>query len=89
MNSFTKIFNCDASNITGIVDGLEQKKLALRCEHPDDRRIKMIKLSAKGEKTRTALLRQLTAAEGPILSALTPREFNTFIKLLDKINRAD
>jgi hypothetical protein len=26
MNHFKKIFNCDASNVTGLVDGLEQKE---------------------------------------------------------------
>ncbi len=33
MSSFAKFFNCDASNVTGLVDGLEQKKLAARYEY--------------------------------------------------------
>src|SRR4051794_19861946 len=60
MNIFSKIFNCDASNVTGLVDGLEQKKLASRYEAPDDRRVKMVKLETKGKRLRTALLRRLT-----------------------------
>jgi DNA-binding MarR family transcriptional regulator len=88
MNSFTKILNCDASNVTGIVDGLQQKKLVLRCENPDDRRIKMVELDTKGKQVRAELLRELAKAEGPILTALSPAEFKTFIKLLDKINRS-
>src|SRR5665213_961489 len=56
MNSFTTIFSCDPSNITGIVDGLQSKQLASRYESTTDRRIKMIKLEPKGAKIRAAFI---------------------------------
>jgi DNA-binding MarR family transcriptional regulator len=86
MNSFSKMFNCDASNVTGLVDGLEQKKLASRYESTKDRRIKMVKLEPKGEQVRSALLSRMTDQDSPILSKLTPKEFQVFITLLQKIN---
>lgn len=86
MNSFKKIFNCDASNVTGLVDGLEQKHLACRSENPDDRRIKMVQLESRGREVRTALLHRLAEHENPLMSSLSPDEFQTFITLLKKIN---
>jgi len=85
MNVFSKIFNCDASNVTGIVDGLEQKKLALRYEDKNDRRIKIVKLETRGQKLRNTLLQGFTVHNSPMLSKLNPQELQTFIDLLRKI----
>ena len=85
MNSFTKVFSCDASNVTGLVDGLEQKKLAKRFENPADRRIKMVELCEKGRDIRTALLRDLARQDSRLHSRLNEEEFETFIGLLQKI----
>lgn len=85
MNIFSKIFNCDASNITGLVDGLVQKKLARRYEDPEDRRVKMVKLEAKGTRIRNSLVHDLTAQDNPLLAKLSPAEQQSFIKLLQKI----
>src|SRR5207247_2019312 len=49
MSSFCKLYDCDASNITGIIDGLEQKGLVARRPHPSDRRIKIIHLEKAGK----------------------------------------
>ena len=85
MNSFTKAFNCDASNVTGLVDGLEQKDLAKRFESPHDRRIKMVELCDRGRHVRSALLRGLAQQDNRLHSRLTPDEFQTFVSLLQKI----
>ena len=85
MNNFKTIFNCDASNVTGLVDGLEQKKLAARYESPTDRRIKMVELKPKGVDVRTTLLRKMTGPHSYILSKLNSQEVSTFIALTQKI----
>jgi DNA-binding MarR family transcriptional regulator len=87
MYSFKKVFNCDASNITGLVDGLEQKELAARYESQQDRRIKMVRLERRGREIRRALLRKIAAYDGPVFTRLNPHEFQTFIKLLQKLTR--
>src|SRR5580698_1398990 len=74
MGTFRHIFNCDASNVTGIIDGLEQKQLVRRFEVNSDRRIKMVKLLARGTRIRTALLHQLTSDDQYLLANLTPAE---------------
>jgi DNA-binding MarR family transcriptional regulator len=85
MGTFRHIFNCDASNITGIIDGLEQKQLVRRFEINSDRRVKMVKLLTHGKRIRTALLHQLTSDDQYLLANLTPAEAVNFIDLVQKI----
>lgn len=85
MGTFRHIFNCDASNVTGIIDGLEQKQLVRRFESSTDRRIKMIQLLAHGKRVRATILHQLTSDDQYILANLTPDEAASFIDLVHKI----
>jgi len=51
-------WRCDPSNATFIVDRLEELGLASRQPLLHDRRVKLVVLTRKGEKTRTDLLRE-------------------------------
>ena len=42
--------NCDASNLTGLVDRLEARGLVERQAYPDDRRVKCVGLTLAGEE---------------------------------------
>ncbi len=55
MGQLAQLLHCDNSNVTGIVDSLEDKVLAVRKPSEVDRRIKVVELSGQGE----ALLRRL------------------------------
>jgi len=85
MSLFKHVFSCDASNVTGLVDGLEQKSLACRAEDPKDRRIKMVQLQPQGAKIRREMLSRLTGPNSYILNKLSPSEVTTFIALVQKI----
>lgn len=85
MGTFRHIFNCDASNVTGIIDGLEQKQLVKRFDINSDRRVKMVKLLARGKRIRTTLLHQLTSDDQYLLANLTEAEAANFIDLVQKI----
>lgn len=86
MNSFCQVLGCDASNITGIVDGLERKGLAKRAEDPTDRRVKILQLTPKGIEVRTAILKQMSDRNTSyILSKLTGEEIVQFTSLIQKI----
>ena len=89
MHSLKKIFNCDASNITGLIDGLEQKGLVSRYEDKADRRIKMVKLKAKGRRLRKTLLERLTQSHNHLLAKLSPAELRTFVTLLEKLTTGE
>ena len=50
---------CDASNVTGIVDRLEQRGLIERRPSERDRRVKVLVVTAQGAKVRRALMIRL------------------------------
>ena len=58
MRSLADAWKCDPSNATWIVDRLETLGLAERKAVPHDRRVKLVVLTPKGLKTRTALLNE-------------------------------
>jgi len=87
MSNFKHIFNCDPSNVTGIIDGLQQKKLVTRYADPTDHRVKMVRLLYKGKRLRTALLHELTTSDEYLLANLTIAEASSFITLVQKITQ--
>ena len=56
IGALAKLWACDPSTATWVVDRLERAKLATRTASASDRRVKLVTLTAKGEKTRQALL---------------------------------
>lgn len=56
MRSLAAEWQCDASNATWIVDRLERLHLAERRGVPDDRRVKVVVLTAKGAKMKAELM---------------------------------
>jgi len=59
MSEVAQVLRCDPSNVTGIVDGLEERGLALREPSPDDRRVKLIALSPEGRRLRNRLVKAM------------------------------
>lgn len=55
MRDLAEMMACDASNVTGIVDGLERRGLVRRQPDPADRRVKHLVLTEEGERRRAAL----------------------------------
>jgi DNA-binding MarR family transcriptional regulator len=57
MSEVAGFLHCDNSNVTGIVDVLEEKGLAIRRPSEQDRRVKLIALTAEGRRVRGRLVR--------------------------------
>ena len=57
MSEIATVLHCDNSNVTGIVDGLEERGLAARTASAQDRRVKLIALTAEGRRVRARLTR--------------------------------
>lgn len=55
MSEIAAILHCDPSNVTGIVDGLEERGLAIRTPSEQDRRVKLIALTAEGRRVHARL----------------------------------
>ena len=58
MGSLADAWECDKSNATWIVDRLEKLGLAERRNVSHDRRLKLVVLTPKGQRTRDELLRE-------------------------------
>ncbi len=59
MSQLADLLHCDNSNVTGIVDNLEEKDLAIRYPSETDRRIKVVELTVKGEILMRRVRREL------------------------------
>jgi DNA-binding MarR family transcriptional regulator len=59
MGEIATVLHCDRSNVTGIVDGLEEKGLATRQPSAADRRVKLIALTPEGRRVRARLTRAI------------------------------
>ena len=81
-------WGCDASYVTALVDGLEERGLAERRPHPTDRRVKTVALTAKGTRARARMLARL-GEPPPAFSALTEDEQEQLRDLLCKVADAD
>jgi DNA-binding MarR family transcriptional regulator len=57
MSELAAVLHCDNSNVTGIVDGLEEKGLVTRQPSTGDRRVKLIAPTAAGRRVRGRLVR--------------------------------
>ena len=55
MRTLAEAWKCDASNVTWLVDRLEEHGLAERRPHPTDRRVRTVALTRKGVKVRAQI----------------------------------
>jgi DNA-binding MarR family transcriptional regulator len=66
MGEVAQLMHCDNSNMTGIVDRLEERGLVQRTAASGDRRVKLIALTDAGEKLRDELIRRTAEPPEPI-----------------------
>ena len=77
MHALRKAFNCDASNITGVVDKLEARGLIARQAADHDRRVKVLVVTEKGRELRRKLFAR--AATPPAAIAALPQKARDFL----------
>ena len=81
MGEIAALLRCDPSNVTGIADALEARGLARRRPSADDRRVKAIELTAKGQRLRERAMGELS--EPPEwLSGLSAADQRQLLSLL-------
>ena len=81
MRSLAEQWECDASNATWIVDRLERSGLAERRPLAEDRRVKLVVLTAKGARVRSELLEEHHTPPADLL-ALSERELEALQRAL-------
>jgi DNA-binding MarR family transcriptional regulator len=59
MGRMAELLHCDPSNVTGIVDALEERKLAERKPSRGDRRVKVVVLTTAGKRLRARSIEEM------------------------------
>lgn len=85
MGYLCKLYMCDAGNMTGIIDGLEEKGLVSRQTSIKDRRLKIIQLEPAGKVMQQTLLEDLRGSSDTLLGGLTAKEQVQLVHLLHKL----
>jgi DNA-binding MarR family transcriptional regulator len=83
MRTLARKLCCDASNVTGIIDRLEERGLVRRAAAPGDRRVKMLVVTDSGLGVRTAILQRLSEAPEPI-ARLSAEDQRTLREILNR-----
>jgi MarR family transcriptional regulator, organic hydroperoxide resistance regulator len=83
MRALSSQLMCDASNATGIADRLEKRGFLERiaCEH--DRRVKLVRLTARGRRMR-ATLEGLILTPPPSIAALSAADQKMLREILER-----
>jgi DNA-binding MarR family transcriptional regulator len=68
MGELAKFLFCDNSNVTGIVDRLEERGLVERRSAEHDRRVKLIELTEEGQRVRREIERRINEPPEAIAS---------------------
>lgn len=66
MSELAAALRCDNSNVTGIVDRLEDRGLVARRPGERDRRVKMLLITERGAEVRARLAERLDVAPEPL-----------------------
>jgi DNA-binding MarR family transcriptional regulator len=84
MSALAGAWKCDASNVTWLVDRLEERGLAERRAHPTDRRIRTVVMTRRGAKVRAQVHAQLSKAPAAF-DKLTVSDLDGLVRVLKKI----
>lgn len=84
MRDLANTLRCDASYVTSVADGLEERGLVERTSHATDRRIKVLTLTPKGAEL-AARLRSEVAEPPAELLALSAHELDSLLEILHKL----
>jgi DNA-binding MarR family transcriptional regulator len=78
----------DTSTTGGVIDRLESRGLIQRSASPDDRRVRLIKLTAAGARMLETVTPGMLAAQERILDPLPEPQRRAFMDMLERLVRA-
>lgn len=83
MNELANVLGCDASNVTGLVDRLEERGFLERRPSAEDRRVKMIAMTTSGDKQRRKL-NDIWHEPPAGIAALPQKDLRELLRILRK-----
>jgi DNA-binding MarR family transcriptional regulator len=79
----------DTSTIGGVIDRLERRGLLLRQASPDDRRVRLLRVTPEGEALLQQLTRPVLKAQQRILAPLPAADRDAFLAMLTTLVEAN
>jgi len=79
----------DTSTIAGVIDRLEARGLMQRNASPEDRRVRLLRLTTDGQKLLRAIEPDMLKAQQRILKPLPAAERDLFMRMLRKLVEAN
>ena len=84
MGRIAESLACDASNVTGLVDRLESRGLVRREPSAEDRRVKVLVLTAAGANLRSSVMERMTRPPES-LTRLSSDEQRALVRILKRL----
>jgi DNA-binding MarR family transcriptional regulator len=78
----------DRSNITGLLDRMEQSGWVKRADHPSDRRVYVVTLTAEGRKLWQKVLPEYIAVVARVTAGVPPADLKRALVALQKLETA-
>jgi DNA-binding MarR family transcriptional regulator len=86
MSELAGVLHCDSSNVTGIVDRLEDRGLVVRGSAPRDRRVKLLELTERGADLGREIGRRMSQPP-PGLAALSAADRRALRDILRRVKQ--
>jgi DNA-binding MarR family transcriptional regulator len=84
--ALAEAIGADKSRIIGTLDELQKAGLIERTPDPDDRRVRLLSITAEGHRVRRAVRRGIQVKEMQVLESLPVPDRKTFIRLLQQLH---
>lgn len=84
--ALAEAIGADKSRIIGTLDELQQAGLIDRTPDPADRRVRLLAITPQGRRVRRTVRKEIQAQEEQVLTALTPADRKTFLRILQELH---
>ncbi|GAA3914682.1 putative transcriptional regulator, MarR family protein [Amorphoplanes auranticolor] len=84
--ALARAIGADKTRIIGTLDELQERALIEREPDPEDRRVRLLRLTPAGRQLYASVRTGIRAAEEQLLSELTPADKRVFLRVLQQLS---
>jgi DNA-binding MarR family transcriptional regulator len=87
--ALAEVIGADKTRIIGALDELQQCGHIERRPDPDDRRVRLLEITSAGRAVKNAVQSEIQRGEERWLAELTAEERTVFLRVLERLSRAE
>jgi DNA-binding MarR family transcriptional regulator len=84
--ALARAIGADKTRIIGTLDELQERALIEREPDPEDRRVRLLRLTPAGRQLHASVRAAIRVAEEELLSELTPGDKRAFLRVLQRLS---